>query len=108
VQKSIRTVVGGNRRGPRPRSRRGRLRFTNLAAPSVAPAPSEHLKVQPEDGVDEDGDAADKDVRAVRRRDSPVRPGLARSVASIAVRAASTALVHDLTVAREHVLGALY
>lgn len=42
--------------------------------PSVAPAPSEHLKVQPEDGVDEDADAADKDVRAVRRRDSPVRP----------------------------------
>jgi hypothetical protein len=76
--------------------------------PSVAPAPSEHLKVQPEDGVDEDADAADKDVRAVRRRDSPVRPGLARSVASIAVRAASTALVYDLTVAREHVLGALY
>jgi hypothetical protein len=29
-------------------------------------------------------------------------------VASIAVRAASTALVHDLTVVREHVLGALY
>jgi hypothetical protein len=29
-------------------------------------------------------------------------------VASIAVRAASTALVYDLTVAREHVLGALY